>query len=127
MAFIESLKEEMQQFASLLRSATTSRSNTLGDNFRKFGASFGVYEYEDFVQLAQKFYHEGMNATDSHYSVISLSGGRAAIDYNGEIRAVYDKFGQPIAFFRPDYKQMGYASKLQELQDFRDGKNIAYI
>jgi hypothetical protein len=127
MAFMSALKEEMQQFTSLLKNATASRSTPLGDNFRKFGPSFGVYEYDDFVELAQKFYHEGMNTMDSMYSVISLSSGRTAIDFNGEIRAVYDKFGSPIAFFRPDYKQLGYSSKIQELQDFRDGKNIAYI
>lgn len=126
MAFFEALKEEMQQFATLLKTVSGTQNTALGANFRKFGPSFGAYDYEDFVELAQKFYHEAMNSDDSSYSVVRLGDGRIAIDCNAEIRAVYDKDGTPIAFFRPDFKQLGYQNKVQELEDFRNGTNIAY-
>ena len=122
-----SLKDEFKQFFSLLRtSKRPGERNALGDNFRKFGTSFGVYDYEDYVALARKFYHEALNSEDNLYSVVTLSDGRTAIDYNGEIRAVFSKYGDPIAFFRPSFQQLGYQNRIQELADFRNGKNVAY-
>lgn len=122
-----SLKEDIKQFFSLLRgSRSSSARNALGDNFRKFGASFGAYDFEEYVQLAQKFYHDGLDSDDERYSVVHLSDGRIAIDYNGEIRAIYTKYGDVIAFFRPSFQQLGYSNKVQELEDFRKGKNVAY-
>lgn len=121
------LKDDIKQLFSLLRGSRSGGRSALGDNFRRFGASFGAYDYEDYVELAQKFYHEGLNSEDPLYSVVNLSGDRIAIDYNGEIRAVYNKFGDPLAFFRPSFQQLGYTNKVQELEDFRNGKNVAYI
>ena len=123
-----SLKDDFKQFFSLLRgSKRPGERNALGDNFRKFGTSFGAYEYEDYVALAQKFYHDALNSEDPLYCVVNLSGDRIAVDYNGEIRAVYSKYGDPIAFFRPSFLQLGYQNKIQELEDFRSGKNVAYL
>lgn len=100
-----------------------SHSNALGANFRKFGPSFGAYEYDDYIRLAQKFFHEGIDSDDALYSVKRYADGRIAIDYNGEIRGVYTRAGKPLAFFRPDFRQLGYPNKSQELQAFRSGHN----
>ena len=91
----------------------------LATNFRDFGPSFGVYDYEDFVIMARQFFQEGISAKDSFYTVIDLPDNRVGIDYNGEKRGIYKKNGEPIAFFRPDFQRRGFTSKSEELAAWR--------
>ncbi len=123
--FGSGLSEDVKQFKSLLgRVRLTADTSTLGANFRKFGPSFSVYEFDAFVEKAREFFADGMESTDPYYTVIEMPDNRIAIDYNGDIRGIFTRKGKPLAFFRPDYYQSGYRSKNDELADFKKGKNL---
>lgn len=95
-------------------------------NFQNYGVEFGVYSMDDFDAMARKFYEEGLKSSDPLFTVILLPKHRCGIDYNGEYRGIYEPNGTPIAFFRPNFRQFGYRSKEEELNDWRSGKNAAY-
>lgn len=111
----------MKKIARLLRTALKP-SDHMGHNYRTYGTSFGVHDYEDYVVLARKFYREAMNSNAPEYTVVKIKGDRTAIDYNGEVRGVYDKNGEPVAFFRPNYRSLGYNNRDEELEQFRLSK-----
>ena len=118
----QALKNEMRQASSLLRRiGLLSEKDALGANFRRFGPEFGAYDYDEFETMARDFYTEGKDSDDPYYTIVEMSDNRVAIDYNGEKRGVYDKSGNPLAFFRPNFHQLGYNSKSQELDAFRSG------
>lgn len=121
------LSEEVREFKSILgRIRLTADSSALGANFRKFGPSFGAYDFDVYVEKAKEFYAEATASDDPLYTKVETGNGRIAIDYNGVIRAIYTRKGKPLAFFRFDYHQAGYASKADELDDFRHGKNLFF-
>jgi pyocin large subunit-like protein len=115
------------KFSRLLRGALISRKNNhMGHNFRSYGASFGAYDFDAFVNMAQRFYEDAMRAKDAGYSIIEMPRGRVAIDKDGEIRGVFDQRGNPLAFFRPSFRNFGFSSKEEELKSFRAGENILF-
>jgi len=111
------LGDELSQFMNVLGSKRVG--GAMGDNYRLYGASFGVYDYEEFVDLARSFFMESMMSDDPAYTVIEMPKGRKLVDYDGNVRGIYDRSGAPVAFFRPNYRQLGYANKDQELEDIR--------
>ncbi len=114
------VSEEIREVKSLLsRMSTPSENSALGANFRKFGTSFGTYDFDAFLDLSRNFYTEGMVSRDPLYTLIHMRGNRIAIDYNGEIRGIFSNKGTPLAFYRPDFRQLGYANKGEELAAFR--------
>lgn len=130
MAIIEALKSFSSGLgdevgALLGRVNYKSNGNPLGVNFRRFGPSFGTYDFDAFIEYAKRFYREGLHSNDSLYTVVEMDG-RTAIDYNGEIRGIYTERGRPLAFFRPDYRAAGYRSKSEELEGFKNGKDVAW-
>ena len=123
MGIMTALKEELKEASILFRRVNSHRGeNILGFNFRKFGADFGVYDFDEFVEKARGFYREAANSGDPGFSVVDLPDGRKAIDKDGEMRGIFNEEGEPIAFFRPDFRELGYDDKEQELADFRAGK-----
>lgn len=113
----------------LLKNAfrVSNRNLTLGHNFRKYGLEFGVHDYDEFINKARKFYFTALNSEEEGYTILRLSRHRVAIDYKGEMRGVYDGHGEPLAFFRPDYHELGYDTPEHELDDFRAGKSPLFI
>ena len=119
--------EEVRDFKSVIRRIRlTTDTSPLGANYRKFGPTFGTYDFSDFVAKAKEFYKTGISSQDPNYTVVDLSGGRVAIDYNCEMRGIFTGKGKPIAFFRHDFRQTGYVSKADELEDFKSGKHVLF-
>ncbi len=117
----------MNIFSNLMGLLISSGTGPLGHNFRTYGTSFHAHDYNEFAALARKFYNDAMAAEgDPAYTSVKMSGKRIAIDYKGEVRGVYDRYGRPIAFFRPNFVDFGYTSKEKELADFRAGENAAF-
>lgn len=121
------LSQEIREARSIIRNVRLGAdSSPLGANFRRFGSSFDVYDFSDFADKAKEFYRQGIDSENPDYTVVELPGNRVAIDYNGEIRGIYTRKGKPIAFFRHDFRQAGYASKSAELEDFKKGRHILF-
>jgi len=102
--------------------------NNLIRNFERFGAEFGASDIYEFEEMARKFYADALHngRQNSLYSIVILPKERFGIDYNGQYRAIYEKGGKPIAFFRPSYRDAGYNNKQQELSDWKSGRNSEY-
>lgn len=123
----DGLSNEVKDAGMLLqRIRLTTDTTPLGANFRKYGPSFGTYEYDAFIRRAKDFFKEGMASQDSQYTRVALGDDRVAIDYNSEIRGVFTGRGRPLAFFRPDYKELGYPSRSAELAAFKAGKSLPF-
>lgn len=123
------LNDEIKEFKSILgRIRLTAQTNALGANYRKFGTTFGTYDYDAFVEKAGFFFHDAkrMAADNPSYTIIDMADGRIAIDYNAEVRGIYTSKGKPLAFYRPDYRQWGYNNKDDELLAFKLGKNVPF-
>ncbi len=113
-------QNEIKQASSLLsRIRLTMDTSPLGANFRRYGSSFGTYDYDAFIALAKKFFTDGKHSSDPLYSVVEMADGRIAVDYNGEVRGIFTAKGKPLAFFRPDYTQAGFQSKHEEILAFQ--------
>lgn len=111
--------------SSLLRKLGLSSDNTmLGSNFRMYGADMGIYDYEDYVRYARRIYQEAMANPDG-FTILELPKGKKAIDFQGKIRGIYNRHGDPIAFFRPDYRKMGYTNYMDELREFAASVKLA--
>ena len=95
-------------------------------NFDRFGRDLEAKDLRDFDAMARKFYDEGLKSSDPLYSVVLLPKHRCGIDYNGEFRGIYESDGKPLAFFKPNFRELGYSSKDDELKDWRSGANSKY-
>lgn len=115
MALLETVKREASQ---LLNKLGLGDQNMMGANFRAHGAQMGLYDFEDYVKYAERIYREAM-ANPQGFTIIDLPRKRKAIDFQGKIRGVYNQYGEPIAFFKPDYQQLGYRNLQEELRDFK--------
>ena len=60
------------------------------------------------------------------FTVIDLPRSKKAVDFQGKIRGVYNAEGQQIAFFKPDYQQLGYRTLQEELREFKSAIISAY-
>lgn len=103
-----------------------SVSENLKRNFERFGREVEAKDIRDFEAMAHKFYDEGLKSSDPLYTVVLLPKHRCGIDYNGEFRGIYESDGKPLAFFRPNFRELGYLSKDEELADWRSGKSGRY-
>lgn len=116
------LNEEIKEFRSVLgRIRLTADSSAIGANYRTFGTAFGAYDFDVFMDKAREFYKQGSASSDPLFTIINMSKGRIAIDYDGETRGIYTRRGKPLAFFKPDFRRSGYRTKADELADFRHG------
>lgn len=89
-------------------------SPMLQENFRRYGRHFGAMDFEAFEMIARQFYREYVHSVDPKCSRSYLPGKRLGIDYNSETRGIYDQFGNPIAFYAPDYQAAGFHSRREE-------------
>lgn len=115
MALLANFKREASQ---MLHKLGLGDSSMMMANFRTYGASMGFYEYNDYVSYASRIFKEAMSNPEG-FTVINLPRNRTAIDFQGKLRGVYNQFGEPIAFFKPDYQQLGYSTLQEELRDFK--------
>jgi hypothetical protein len=77
------LSEEVKEFKSILRRIRlTADTSAIGANFRKFGPSFGTYDFDAFITKAREFYAQGMSSNDPLFTVVDAGNDRVAIDYN---------------------------------------------
>ncbi len=117
--------KEIPLAGALLRLTSMSQTNNaLEANFLRFGASFGADDIIAFADAAIQFYEEGMKSKDPLYTIVDMGDDRIAIDYNGEVRGIYTSKGKPLAFFRPDFKKQGYATKEMELEFFKNKNSL---
>lgn len=116
--------EVNESYSLMQRIRHAPGSSAIGANFRKFGPSFGTYDFEDFLERAHEFFQDAMESDDPKYSRVDMGPDRVGIDYNGEIRGMFTRKGKPLAFFRPDFHQLGYASRSEELAAFRAGRAL---
>jgi hypothetical protein len=101
-----------------------SDSAMIGANFRMYGPEMGIYDYEDYLRYARRIYKEAM-ANPEGFTIIELSEGKKAIDFQGKLRGVFTASGEPVAFFKPDYKKMGFTNYKDELEEFAASIRIA--
>jgi len=86
-------------------------------NFRIHGAAMGFHDFNDYAAYASRIYREAMKNPDG-FTIVELPKGKKAVDFQGKIRGIYTEFGEPLAFFRPQPKALGFDSPEQELKDF---------
>jgi len=115
MALLEAVKREASQ---ILHKLGLGDQNMMAANFRAHGAEMGFYDFEDYVKYAERIYREAMANPDG-FTIIDLPRKRKAVDFQGKLRGVYNQFGEPMAFFKPDYQKLGYSSAQEELREFR--------
>lgn len=98
-----------------------SNRRMLKENFLRYGKEMGVRRFEEFERMARDFFVDGlMGDGRPDWVVVELSGGRLAIDHNGEKRGIFLRDGTPLAFFKPDFRAEGFATRRQELEAFRN-------
>lgn len=122
----EGLRDQLTETVSSLEELyRPSQRSALRDNFKQYGSAFGVYNYSDFREMARRFYEDALTSKDSLYTIIQLSKHTIGIDYNGDMRGIYNaRDGDPIAFFKPNFAALGYSSKQQEIEDWKKGKAV---
>ena len=121
---IGAVRNQLRDSGTLLRRVGFLPTKTfIHENFHHYGDSFNVASAQEYTELAIKLYNDAkaQSGEGSHYSVIEVGYGRVAIDCNGEMRGIFSLEGKPLAFFRPDYRQLGFSSKQEELEAFRKG------
>lgn len=117
-------KELAQKFFSGVSDFGTQQvAASLRDNYSQYGERLGVHNVEEYEAMARKFFQENIESADPLCSRVELPHGRIGIDYNGEYRGIYDEDGNPLAFFPPNFRALGYTSKDEELADWRTGAN----
>lgn len=127
-AFIHSLKTELKTATSVLNNlGLIPGKSMLWHNFQTYGSQLGAIDFNDFENIACVFFERAyQNSDNPDYSIVRFFDGRIGIDYKGELRGIYSIKHRPLAFFRPDFKQLGYSSKDRELADWRKGKSVFY-
>ena len=110
------LKRESSEIASKFG---IGQNNMMGANFRTYGASMGIYDYDDYMKYARRIYTEAMN-NPGGFTIIDLPDGGKAVDFQSKLRGIYSATGEPRAFFKPDYQQLGYTNPQEELNEFRE-------
>lgn len=125
---IDGIKDDIKSAAGLLNKfGLIPGKSMLHRNFAVFGAQFGAVNFNDFESMAVMLFnraHQQKNNPD--YSVVQFADGRIGVDFKGEIRGIYSSKGKALAFFKPDYMQLGYTSRERELSDWRKGKSLFY-
>lgn len=122
----EGLRDQWSEAVTTLEELyRPSQRSALRDNFKQYGAAFGVYNFTDFRTMARRFYEDALESNDPGYTIVQMSKHTIGIDYQGEMRGIYSgRDGEPIAFFRPNFAELGYSSKQQELEDWKKGKAV---
>lgn len=90
-------------------------------NYHRFGSEFGAHSVEEFVAMAKKFYKEALNNHNKMYTLVLLPKHRAGIDFDSTYRGIYEADGTPVAFFRPNFRELGYNSKDEEMAAWKKG------
>ena len=121
MALLELVKREA---SNVLDKLGLSDQNMMAANFRAYGAQMGFYDFDEFQQYAARIYKEATH-NPGGFTVMDLPRNRKAIDFQGKLRGVYNQYGEPIAFFKPDYQQLGYRTLQEELSEFRSAVLLA--
>lgn len=115
MAILDSVRKETSQ---IMKKMGLGSRNMMGTNFREYGAEMGIYDYEDYVRYARRIYQEAMK-NPGGFTIIDLPKKQKAIDFQGKLRGVYDRHGEPVAFFKPDYHRFGFTNYREELLEFK--------
>lgn len=122
MALFDAVKREASQ---LMVKLGLGDQNMMQANFRSYGAAMGLRDMDSFVAYARRIYKEAQDNPQG-FTVIDLPRGKKAVDFQGKIRGVYNVEGEPIAFFKPDYQQLGYRTLQEELREFKTAVLSAY-
>jgi hypothetical protein len=118
MALLERFKREASQLIKLLQQLGLGDQNVMAANYRHYAMEWNIRSYDDFMAFAGRFYKEAL-ANPNGFTFVRLPDQQMAIDFQGKIRGVYTKSGEPVALFRPDYQQLGYQTLQEELHEFR--------
>lgn len=98
---------------------------TLRANFERYGREMEATNLEEFSMMAKDFLATASRPGVFGYTFLKLSKDVFAVDYQGEIRGIYRRNGLPIAFFKPNFKEMGFGSKEEELETWKkSGREI---
>lgn len=116
----KSLRSEVRKASQLLkRMGFSSSGSVLGANFRAYGRSFGVFDFQEFQMHARGFYEDALANAEPGYTILNLPNGRKAVDFRGEVRGIFSAEGEPLAYFRPNYKVLGFANPQDEIRAFK--------
>lgn len=122
MELFDTVKREASQ---LMVKLGLGDQNMMQANFRSYGHDMGFNDEESFVSYAKRIYKEAMD-NPTGFTVIDLPRHKKAVDFQGKLRGVYNAEGEPIAFFKPDYQQLGYRTLQEELREFKSAVISAY-
>ncbi len=122
MALFDTVKREASQ---LMVKLGLGDQNMMQANFRSYGEAMGLRDFDSFIAYARRIYREAQENPQG-FTIINLPKSKKAIDFQGKIRGVYTQDGEPVAFFRPDYQQLGYRTLQEELREFKTAVLSAY-
>jgi len=114
MTLVSAVKKET---SGILSKLGLRNDDAMMSNFRIHGAAMGIHDIEAYKTYASRIYREAMKNPDG-FTVVDLPKGKKAIDFQGKIRGVYSEFGEPLAFFRPEPKAMGFDNPEQAFEEF---------
>lgn len=121
MTLISAVKKET---GGLLAKLGLRADDMMMANFRIHGSAMGFHDFQDYRAYAVRIYNEAQKNPEA-FTVVELPKGKTAIDFQGKLRGVYDQFGEPIAFFRPEPTEMGYKDAADEMKEFM--QSIRYL
>lgn len=108
--------DRIKQFINHVNTVNYRPGTIMWENFRSYGLKFGATDMDTFETVARQFYFDHVQDNDARCSRTYLSDGRIGIDFDGKTRGVYDKYGNPIAFYSPNYEASGFNSPEEERQ-----------
>ena len=125
---IDGLKSDIKSATALLNKfGLIPGKSMLHSNFAAYGNQFGALSVNDFENMAVMLLNRAkQQAKNPDYSIVNFPDGRIGADFRGEVRGIYSSKGKPLAFFKPDYSQLGYSSRERELDAWRKGKSLFY-
>ncbi len=121
MTLVTAVKKET---GGILSKLGLRSDDVMMSNFRIHGAAMGFHDMQDYQSYASRIYREAMKNPEG-FTVVELPKGKKAIDFQGKIRGVYTEFGEPLAFFRPEPKAMGFDNPEQEFKEFME--SVRYL
>lgn len=92
---------------------------TLRANYERHGEELGAYNVEDYLFMARRFLEVAMEPGNIGYTFLKMGRNAFGVDYQGELRGIYQKNGMPMAFFKPDHTLLGYPNKEAELEAWK--------
>ncbi|MBN8531259.1 MAG: hypothetical protein J0L97_05295 [Alphaproteobacteria bacterium] len=111
------LVQRLHEEAAPAEPETFQVTPLLRSNYQRFGKALGATSAEDYQLMAQEFLKLASRTSSQGYTFLKMSADTFAVDFReGDMRAIYRKNGQPLAFFIPNHLEAGFSSREEEFR-----------